>query len=136
MKYKPARQEGSQKQAKIKNQESEFQKYRQGLDRIKTKTKGVVSVSTINWLSENRHRIKVQLSDGYTYQQLGVYIHGNLKHTKRIMGVADGLNNYYEEGYTRITRDTRQSDDVGKMWTGITHNAYTEIQLRLRSDKW
>ena len=25
----------------------------------------------------------------------------------------------------------RQSDDMGKTWTGITHNAYTEMQLWL-----
>ena len=43
------------------------------------------------------------------------------------------LNNYYEERYTRLLR---QSDDMGKTWTGITHNAYTEIRLRLLSDKW
>ena len=29
----------------------------------------------------------------------------------------------------------RQSLYTGKTWTGITHNAYTETRLRLRSDK-
>ena len=49
-----------------------------------------------------------------------------------ILGSEDGLNNYKET----VTRGLiKRSEDFGKTWTRITHNAYTEIQLRLGSDK-
>ena len=45
---------------------------------------------------------KDQRSDGLTYKLLGVFIHRNTKHSMRIMGSEDGLNNYFGEGDTRI----------------------------------
>ena len=54
---------------------------------------------SIDWLTRNRRRIKINVLTGIL---LGVYIHRNIKHAKRIMGSEDRLNNYYREGYTRI----------------------------------
>ena len=42
-------------------------------------------------------------------------------------------NNYYKEGYTRINQIIRKHMEDAD-WNH-THNAYTEIQLRLRSGK-
>ena len=45
---------------------------------------------------------------GLIYKLLGVFIHRDIKHSKRIMGNEDGLNNYEEEGYTRINQTIRR----------------------------
>ena len=41
----------------------------------------------------NRHRIKINILTGW-HTNYWTYIHRNVKHTKRIMGSEDGLNNY------------------------------------------
>ena len=59
------KQKSSQNTNDNQNQESEFQNYRQGLGRIRIdKQRGVVYNITINWLTLNRHRIKINVLTG------------------------------------------------------------------------
>ena len=65
---------------------------------------------SINWLTRNR---KDQRSDGLTNERVVVYIQRDIKHSKRIMGSEGKLNNYNEEGYTRINQTIRsQGEDA------------------------
>ena len=60
----------------------------------KTESKGC-RVQYLNRLAYKKSaQNKNQRSDGLTYNLLGVYIHRNIKHAKRIMGSEGGLNNY------------------------------------------
>ena len=62
---KDVKQESSQNTNDNQNQESEFRNYRQGLGRIRIdKQRGVVYNITINWLTLNRHRIKINILMG------------------------------------------------------------------------
>ena len=96
---------------------------RQGLGRIKNRTKGR-RVQYFNRLAYKKWaQNKDQRSDGLTYKLLGVEVHRNIKQAKRILGSEDGLNNYYGEGTQGFIK---QSKDIGKTWTRITHNAYKD----------
>ena len=69
---------------------------------------------------------KDQRSDSQTDVPTGVFIQWEIKHTKRIMGCEEGLNNYQRDatqGYIR------QSEYKGKTQNGITHISYTNSQL-------
>ena len=58
-------QESSQNTNDNQNQESEFRNYRQGRSRIRiNKQRNVVYNITINWLTLNRHRIKINVLKG------------------------------------------------------------------------
>ena len=52
-------------------------------------------------------RNKDQRSDGLTDGQTGVLIHWDIKHTKRIMGCEEGLNNHKREYHTFINQTIR-----------------------------
>ena len=56
---------------------------------------------------------KAQRSDRLTNERAVVYIQRDIKHSKRIIGSKGGLNNYYEEVYTRINQAIRsQGEDA------------------------
>ena len=59
------KQKSSQNTNDNQNQESEFRNYRQGLGRIRIdKQRGVLYNITINWLTLNLHRIKINVMTG------------------------------------------------------------------------
>ena len=73
-----------------------------------------------------------QRSDGLTNKLAEVYIHRDIKHTKRIMGIEDGLNNYKEGGYRRVNQTiSLHREDVD--WNHT--QCLDRNTLRLRSDK-
>ena len=51
-----------------------------------------------------------QRSDSYTDQTLGVYIPGNIKHTKRILGSGDGLTITMKKVHMRIIRQFNEQE--------------------------
>ena len=63
--HSTGKQDSSESANDNQNQESEFWNYRQGLGRIRIdKQRGVVYNITINWLTLNRHRIKINIPMG------------------------------------------------------------------------
>ena len=61
-KVQMGRQESKSKnKSKSQNHESEMRINQKGLSKLEIKTKGVVYYISINWLTQNRHRIKINV---------------------------------------------------------------------------
>ena len=74
---------------------------------------------------------KDQCSDSLTDGQTGVYIHWDIKHTKRIMGCEEGLNNHKRECQMGINQTIRiQGKDTDWNHTHLLYKNTAPIRER------
>ena len=108
------------------NQKSELQTRQTGTRQNRNrKNKGVsCTISQYTGLHKSTQN-KDQRSDGLTDGQTGVYIHWDIKHTKRIMGCEEGLNNYYGEGHTRIKSNNQNTGERHGLESHTSQYKYT-----------